>query len=455
MVTKPFTWFPLKCIKLLSVFHLLIADITWHLEMCESMEAASNIIMPDGTCRKCENRVYSNFVSCLVCKSKFHATGCSNDIDICTPTFLNLFKPFSEKVAPKYAARPGNFHFLCDACLTTFEINKAASDNDKVDSLTTKVNNLENGLNEIKSMLRSQASDPVSNTVLVTKQAEPNTLVSSHSKNPWSLSNMCAPLDMDTVEKIDNDKQLSAIVIPAIENDILKKSQMKVINRAVMQSKVSIRNSFQKKNGDTVILCDSDQTRDSLKAEIANVAPDIEVKSPDKRRDTIAVVGLDDNYDDMELMNCLVDQNFFLKAFAALHNLSDHIKYVDTKPLRNDSERFQATFRISKELRQVLKQHNDRLIVGVISCRVYNRMFVKRCAICQRFGHFFAQCKFKDEPKCAFCGCDHETKDCLKNCGKKCINCARANHDNTDHKAFSKHCPEYLKALENLKRALN
>ena len=107
--------------------------------MCAESEGANmNIVQSDGKCKKCNNKVFSNFVCCLVCKSKFHASGCSNDIDICTPTFLNLFKPFSEKTAPKYAARPGNFHFLCDPCLTKFEKAQSTTRNDKVDDLKEK-----------------------------------------------------------------------------------------------------------------------------------------------------------------------------------------------------------------------------------------------------------------------------------------------------------------------------
>ena len=426
--------------------------------MCENSEGASNILLPDGKCNKCKNKVHNNYVSCLICKCKFHATGCSNDIDICTPTFLNTFKLFSEKSAPKYAARPGNFHFICDGCQTRFEINKASTDSEKVDSLTMKVNNLESSLSEIKSILRNQWNTSVSSVSdssvadSVETQLQPTGNIKSGK--PWALQNKFAPLaNMEPV--IENDKQLSAIIIPAAENEAVKKSQMKLINKAVMQSKVEIRKSFEKKNGDTVILCNSEQTRESLKAEIENVVPDIQIKSPDKHRETIAVVGFDDSYEEVQLVAALVDQNFFLKAFASAYKLSEHLKYVDTKPLRNDCERFQAVFRVSKELRQILHAHNDRLIVGVISCRVYNRVFVKRCAICQRYGHFFAHCQFKDHPHCAFCGEDHETNDCLKDSGKKCVNCVRANCADTHHEASSKQCPVYLDALKSSKISLN
>ena len=426
--------------------------------MSEELEDPSNILMPDGKCKKCKNKVHNNYVSCLMCKWKFHATGCSNDIDICTPSFLSVFKPFSEKTAPKYAARPGNFKFVCDGCLTRFEINKVSSNDDKVDSLTTKVMDLENGLNEIKSLLKSQLNAPVSSVIdssaIDSVETQPQPSNKFQNLNPWGLQNRFSSL-ANTGSDTEEDKQLSAIIIPAAENEVVKKSQMKLINKTVMQSKVEIRKSFQRRNGDTVILCNSDHTRDSLKTEIENVVPNLQVKSPDKRRETIALVGFDDDYGEEELVAALVDQNHFVKAFASTCNLSEHLKYVDTTPLRNDPERFQAVFRITKKLRQIIHGHNDRLIVGVISCRVYNRAFVKRCAICQRFGHFFAQCQFQDHPHCAYCGKEHETKECLKQSGKNCINCIRAKHAETDHESFSKQCPVYLDACEKYKTSLN
>ena len=64
--------------------------------MCAESEGVVNTVLPDGKCTKCKNRVHNNFVTCLFCSCKFHATGCSNN-DICTPMFLSSFKPFLEK----------------------------------------------------------------------------------------------------------------------------------------------------------------------------------------------------------------------------------------------------------------------------------------------------------------------------------------------------------------------
>ena len=111
-------------------------------------------------------------------------------------------------------------------------------------------------MNEIKTMLRNQSKAQAPKDDLAVVSTSQPLQEPMQPPSPWGISNMVAPLATDLVSNeiniIDDQNKLSAIVIPAIENEALKKSQMKVINNAVMQSKVSIRNSFQKKNGDTV-----------------------------------------------------------------------------------------------------------------------------------------------------------------------------------------------------------
>ena len=68
---------------------------------------------------------------------------------------------------------------------------------------------------------------------------------------------------------------------------------MKLISEIAMKNKLPIKRSFKRKSGDTVIVCDSSETRDSLKSFIASAAPRVETRSPDIRRYTIAVVGFE------------------------------------------------------------------------------------------------------------------------------------------------------------------
>ena len=323
-----------------------------------------NIVQSDGKCKKCNTKVFGNSVCCLVCKNKYHATGCSNDIDICTPSFLTAFKPFSEKIAPKYAARPGCFHFLCDHCLTKLEKDQCTTRDDKVDDLKAKVENLESGLKDIKSLLMNKSTSMLQQstvrgtpplpmaTMNVDKVSLPlNNVWGSQNKNSlWS--NVESP-DVDNFD--DSDSAKVAIVLPVLEDKQEEKSCMKAISKVVMQDKVSISKSYKKKNGETVIVCDSNQVVDTLKNSIKKVAPNIELKSPNNCKHTIVVVGFDICSED-DIVDTLVNQNYFLKTFFAMNQKKDHLRLLDIKPLRRDPELFQAIFKISKQLRRFLRE---------------------------------------------------------------------------------------------------
>ena len=421
------------------------------------MSQCLNTVSSDGTCNKCSKKVYGNDLSCFKCKKRFHATGCSNDIDICHNTFLTMFKPFCEKTGVKYAARPGNFLFICDPCMTTSEIDMASNSDDKVDMLKTKVEKLESGLDEIKQLLLDGQ-----NTVVSQPQIQQPMVMQPSSETPevhipWGGTNMHnVTFPMANVEhhvqKVYEDS--SALILPAIADKEEEKLQMKTLNKLAVQHKISIAKSFKKKNGETVIVCDSRQTRNSLKTHVEGAVPGIAAKASDNCKFSVAVVGFDDDSWGASIVDTLVEQNYFLKAFFATENVEDHIKYVDTKPLRNNDELFQATLKVSKKLRLQLKKRGDRVIVGIISCKLFDRVFLKRCACCQEYGHFFAQCPNKDTPRCAKCSGEHETRHCQNPDEECCINCIRNGEEHTHHHAFSKSCPVYLKELEKYNKTL-
>ena len=414
-----------------------------------------NTVSADGTCNKCSKKVNGNDVCCIICKVKFHATGCSNDIDICTQSFLNQFKPHVDKVSPKYAARPGNFMFMCDPCKTTFEIKSASKEQSKVDVLEDKVGKLENGLEDIKNLLLNKYQGEElrcngHNSCHTLREAD-NTHSNGITHDAWGGAKagiewpIAAPLlkTPNIVQQGNHVDSTSALILPATKDESSAKQQVKMINKVAIERKVSIAKSFKKKNGDTVIVCNTRESRDSLKNHIENAVPDIEVVSSNGNfKYTIAVVGFDDDNLGNNIVNTLVDQSYFLNAFFANERIDDHIKYID-------AEVFQATFKVSKDIRKILKNHGDRVIVGITSCKVYDRVFPKRCATCQNYGHFFAQCPCKDEPFCALCGKDHETINCPTPdlLEKKCINCMRNKLDNANHAATSTHCPIFKKEL--------
>ena len=433
---------------------------------CLTEMSVLNTVSSDGTCNKCTKKVNGNDVCCIICKMKFHATGCSNDTDICTQSFLNQFKPHAEKMSVKYAARPGNFMFMCDPCKTTFEINSASKDQCKVDMLEEKVDKLENGLKDIRDLLlNSNYTEKVrhNHEYISTSSNSFQTAANNNSNNiahcAWGAmedgpkEHVPAPLLNDSIAQYPrNDRDAtSTLILPAAGDEAHQKQQVKRINKVAVERKVSIAKSFKKKNGDMVIVCNSRETRDSLKGHIKDTIPEIEVISSNSNcKYTIAVVGFDNNYCGNDIVSTLIDQSFFLKAFFSIEKVDEHIKYVDTQPLRNNADLFQSTFKVSKDIRQLLKKHGDRLIVGIVSCKVYDIVFVKRCAICQNYGDFLARCPCKDGPYCALCGDKHETVNCPSpdSPDKKCINCLRNKLESINHAAFSKQCPIFKRELE-------
>ena len=48
-----------------------------------------------------------------------------------------------------YKKRPGNFHFVCDACQTKFENNAVATNDTKIDSLNRNVKSIDKSVEKV------------------------------------------------------------------------------------------------------------------------------------------------------------------------------------------------------------------------------------------------------------------------------------------------------------------
>ena len=101
---------------------------------------------------------------------------------------------------------------------------------------------------------------------------------------------------------------------------------------------------------------------------------------------------------------------------------------------------------ISPILRDGLEKYKNKIVIGLSSCKVYDRSQTKRCNNCQHYGHFAKECPTPEEPVCGKCGGNHRTDGC--NSGEsKCINCLRKNCNDANHAAYDHICPT-LKAYE-------
>lgn len=71
---------------------------------------------------------------------------------------------------------------------------------------------------------------------------------------------------------------------------------------------------------------------------------------------------------------------------------------------------------------------------------------IRRCTICQRFGHTKSICHLAPEKCiCEFCGqCGHESSFCVERF-PRCINCLRVKLDDVDHRASHSGCLSLLR----------
>ena len=378
----------------------------------------------DSACPSCKmTPSQGECVQCFTCKSMFH-TICektNNDTKLGTNTLVKLFLSASTK---------GNFKFFCDICLTNLERNMVESQTDKINSLESKFVNMEDTLEEIKKLLTSKRETSVS--------TQKNTPASSIWFNKEKLETIKVP------------PPTSVLVLKKVDNEEKRVENQNAIETAIMDNNITVVESYQNKAGDLTIVCESADTRDELRRIVTLGNEEIVVNTPREIRHSITIVGLPKEYQEEEIMNMLVKQNGYIKKFAVSNNIKDHIKVHVVKPLKNNPSCFQIFCDVSAVLREGFHHYNEKVTLGLMSCKIYDRYNVKRCFNCQKFGHYIKDCPTKDEPICGKCSENHPTKDCESE-SRKCINCVRKNGDNIQHSASSIQCPSLMKEHTRLK----
>ena len=427
----------------------------------------------NGECVSCRNSVGNAYVVCLFCKKSFHAWNCSTpSTSICTSSFHNLYKPLTDKTGVN-ANRPGRFLWACDACMTSFEVDQVKTENSRIEELQAQVGTLTQGMNDIKNMLNnkcigSQVTDgciSVTSPPLLNNNASmSNALNATDFKNvESSCASMFEKPQQDSHDKSamnvggdsGNVKTTSVLIIDKFDSEMDEKENIDKIEDLIVKQKIDIENSYKNQSGKTVIVCKSNDQRDTLKDHISSVIPTLSVKAVANLKKTIVVAGFNGNYTEENIVGTLVDHNSYISDFIKFKASTpeNHLSLVAVKPLKNDPNLFQVILRVSSELRGLILKKGDKMRVGMKRCPVYERFFVKRCFGCQHFGHFHAQCPTKDVFCCANCAGAHETHKCVAASDEhQCVNCLRAKRtQGINHAASSLKCPVFESELMKLK----
>jgi len=395
----------------------------------------------DGKCKVCDSANNQETVSCLQCERKFHMINCAeNESDDClsTSAFNQILKAINK--TGKYATRPGNFRFICDPCMTKVECEKTCTTNDKVQLLDIKVSKLTQDIGDIKKLLMEKPTVPDPDMNQLAKFA------ASSNGNVWSNE-----------AKVNEMKSLLVVNKNAGINCVDLENQVSVTG-------IQVLDKYPDKSGNTVILCNSQKSRDELKQKImqSGVA-EKELSEPKPRYPTISIVGIQSNIDKDKFYSDLRAQNSDLDSLITNSDgVTTVFNVLTVKPLKNNNSVYQAFVSVSDNVREAIKSRGDRLFLGWGSLRVFDQLYVKRCNKCQGYGHYMRECQSK-QFSCAVCANPHETEKCPHKDKSKndlaaflsCVNCKLVGADDITHAANSSVCPAYKLEQSKLKNVLS
>ena len=153
--------------------------------------------------------------------------------------------------------------------------------------------------------------------------------------------------------------------------------------------------------------------------------------TPQSRLPTVTILDINSDLTKEDLFKIIKDQN----KDSGLNINEDNFKILFTKSVKSRNEdqpdTYQAVVRVSENMRNALETANNRICIELQSCRVVDRLFVRRCNKCQLFNHYHNDCK-ADVATCGKCGENHDTRECQSPTAK-CINCFKNKHEDTAH----------------------
>lgn len=218
------------------------------------------------------------------------------------------------------------------------------------------------------------------------------------------------------------------------------------IKDAVINSRVAVSSTYVNKRGDTVMILDNEASKDRLAADLREKIGNSEIVLPVSRMPTIRVTGMDENYTPLQVFSHVKQQN----SDRGLNITESNFKVLFIRPHNKDDKKFQATVRVTNEIRSAIEQGNNKLFVGLNLCRIYDHFHVKRCNLCQGYNHYKEGCN--KDPVCGKCSGPHQTDSCQVT-EYKCVHCVENKHD-FNHQTSDSKCKSYLAAQKKLEQSI-
>ena len=385
-------------------------------------------LKPDGICSTCESTVpEKGYIECHSCNHKFHAD-CNKTAPYCAKSYIEIVKNLQKKA---------NFTFRCDHCVTSEEHVAASSMQEQLAEVVKAVQTLTKEVKQLKeekklAHTQAQEKNDTTDAPKTTKKS-----VTWKDQTPaWS--------DTDKLKKV-KEKVTVCIKSNGEEVDMSKVGEV-IANNGIQITKTTVS----KANGDVYLDLPSNETRDNLiplldQADIqGNRVINVKQKCP-----TISLKNVSDYTEENEFITKVKQQNPGIKEkiengceFSVVYK-KDIQTHTDTDQVQN-----LIVLRVGNEIREAIKTAGDRIFLGVSSHRVMDRVYIKSCAKCHKFGHYHKDCQ--NTTCCGYClSQDHTSEDCPLRQQKevkkyKCVNCKDHQKEFEGHSSHYPKCPTYL-----------
>lgn len=386
---------------------------------------------PVGKCSSCGAKPPAGeLIKCSTCKHVFHAL-CSNSNDdnfICRKTFLNLWNGPSVRL---------NFQWHCDSCLTTQEEKAVSVLEDRFDKLVALVSDLSVEVKSLKVPSDLQGSS-----------ANHDSQTNGHSHNQDQQS-QSAWADQNRLKHVKSSLVLRKK--SGVSNEADRDSDLKKLKAVAMNNNIPVSRVGHDSSGNTYIDCPTESDRNKLQPLLAQDFTEKEVTVLKEKLPCISIVGIKEEVTKTNLTMLLSKQNPKLEA---LIKSGEEFSVLFVK---NGQDSHTAVARVSTKIRDAIRSDRNRLFLGITSCRVFDRFYIKRCNNCQDYGHFKDSCT--NPPCCGYCGEQHDSETCPHKdkdpSTHSCVNCKRDKSQNyTGHSTFSRSCPAYLAAQKRLQSTI-
>ena len=432
-----------------------------------------HILQGNGVCNKCSTLATGESLEYYICKNNFHARNCGESEVLCTTTFF-------DKTWKSLNANYPNFKWICDFCLCDLQqtdrfviSNRLTCMQESVDSvkqqvnetsqLKTEIEQMKNDMSEIKDLLKAKT---LRNTESEKNIRDESNIGNHHSTEPeLKTYASCFPAlssDFKHTQALESKVKAPAVIRLKSKTGASTNTQPDIcidnLEKMAIENSVPVKDIVKKAGEMTIVLPNTEQ-RDKFAAVLKNsmLNTTTNITTPVNKLPTITVCGFSRKYEESEyplLISTIKSQNATLAPL--IDDQAFHILFV--KNHRNDESLFQAVIRVSNVLRQAIVNLGNRIYIGLTSCTVYDRFYIRRCNRCQEYGHYSGGTSPCTKPHvCGHCSENHDSNDCPHSGERSklsCVNCKANKLTHTTHNAFSPDCPSYKNQQAKLQKSI-